>query len=86
MGLRKRLLRRSKLVIGCRWLSNVPESEVEDTELRQFHDALQSRRGDLGAAVQIDTAEVAQMIGHGGDGPVRDATALPDVERLQVRQ
>ena len=43
----------------------MPQSQVEHGQLRKFHDALQSVGGDLGASVEVDAAQVAQMFGHG---------------------
>ena len=44
--------------------SDVPQAQIEDGQLRQLHDALQSAGGDLGAAVQVDAAQVPQMVRH----------------------
>ena len=64
----------------------MPQSEVKDAELGQFHNALEPRSSDLGASIQIDTAEVAQLLSHRLDAAIRNAAALADVERLQIRQ
>ncbi|CAN8018854.1 unnamed protein product, partial [Ixodes persulcatus] len=64
----------------------LPQAEVEHAEVRQLHQPLQAHGGDLGAAVQVDAAQLLQVVGDQAETLVRHAAALAQVQRVQVAQ